>query len=398
MPHNFPAWPIRSPEFIDDPYQFYHRRRGISPIGKTQPGPWCLTGYDVIAETLLHPDIGAFAVRSDAIDKNSKLYQLGSRWVVFCDPPIHTRIRRMVGQSFYRLVKEDAEKIIAKVLEKLLAELENKEEIEFISEFAYPIPLHVILKLVGVPPEDWTRVAEWVKPLAVLIDAFVKSSYTFAEIEAAAGALMDYLIDLVEKRRSHPCRDVISSLTQTSDNEPTISTEDLISNLSFFLLAGHETTVNLLGNGLFALLKERESWESLVRIPEKIPIAVEELLRYDSPVQLTIKQALKTIEIGGCRIDAGDELRLFIGSANRDPSHFEHPDRLILDRSPNPHLAFGKGIHSCMGAALARMEGKMAFRMLCEKFPNMKLSESNPPRRVGLALRGFQRIPLILNH
>ncbi|NOY00270.1 MAG: cytochrome P450 [Verrucomicrobia bacterium] len=392
----FPNWPIQSPQFINDPYPFYRERREISPIGQTRAGPWCLTGYDVIEKVLRHPDIGVHKAQHGLVDENSSIRHLSERWVIFCDPPVHTRIRRLVGQSFHRLVKEEAKSIITEVLDNLLTEFENKREIEFINEFAYPLPLYVILKLIGVPAEDWARVTEWVKPLAVMIDPYVSTPYSFEQIETAASSLNDYLTLLTDNKRKQPSQDVISHLTHDKNNGDQLSTEDLISNISFLLFAGHETTVNLLGNGLYAALKDQTHWKYLVHSPEKIPLAVEELLRYDSPIQLTIKRALKDIKIGGCAISAGSELRLFLGAANRDPDHFENPEQLMLDRSPNPHLAFGKGDHSCMGTTLARLEGKMAFEMLVQNFPKMELIESAPPRKIGLNLRGLARLPLSL--
>ena len=322
--------------------------------------------------------------------------RLGERWVIFRNPPEHGRLRRLIGQSFYHLVKDDAEKIISTVLENLIAKIGNENEIDFVEQFSFPMPLQVVMTLVGVPQSDWPMMTEWVKPLAVLINPFAATDYSYQETEAAAASIVNYLVALAEEKRQNPTRDVISNLTKDSNGGDQLSNEDIISNVAFFLFAGHETTVNQLGNSLFALLNERTLWEKIVRSPDIIPRAVEELLRYDSPVQLTNKQALKDLEIGGCQISAGEELRLFIGAANRDPEHFENAEQIMLDRPRTSNLVFGKGDHACMGAILARLEGKMAFEALSKKFPNMKLNHPHPPRKQGLNLRGFKTLPIHL--
>ncbi len=392
----FPNWPTQSPQFINDPYPFYRMRREINPIGQTRAGPWCLTGYDVVQKALLHPDVGAQITSSGFVTQDSDMLRLGQRWVVFRNPPEHSRLRRLVGQSFYHLVKNDGKTIIADILKKLLNKIGDKKEIDFVEEFSFPMPLQVIMTLIGIPAADWPAVTEWVKPLAVLINPFADLGYSYEETENAASSLLSYLISLVEKKRLEPGHDVISNLLKSDKNGDQLSNEDLVSNVAFFLFAGHETTVNQLGNSLFALLNERHLWENIIQAPDIIPRAVEELLRYDSPVQLTIKQALKDLEISGCQIAAGDELRLFIGAANRDPQHFENAEKIILDRPRIPNLVFGKGDHACMGASLSRLEGKMAFEALSENFPNMRLVQSNYERKSGLNLRGFQSLKIHL--
>ncbi len=308
------------------------------------------------------------------------------------DPPDHTRLRTLVQKAFTPRVVERLRPRIEALVKEALDEAEARGSMDLVADLAYPLPVTVIAELLGVPVEDRSAFRRWSDALVGALDPVALTDRRSAVL-AARDALHAYLERVVAERRAAPRDDLISRLVEAEEQGDRLSGPELLAMGVLLLVAGHETTVNLIGNGINALLAHPDQLARLRDEPELIEPAVEELLRYDSPVQLTGRVALEELELGGRRVEPGQMLMLLLGAANRDPRVFAEPERLDLGRDPNPHLAFGRGIHFCLGAPLARLEGQIAIRELVRRFPTLRLA-GTPERRPTVTLRGFASLPL----
>jgi cytochrome P450 len=309
------------------------------------------------------------------------------------DPPDHTRLRRLVSGAFTPRAIADLEPWIRDVTGRLLTQVDATAGFDLIDALAFPLPIAVICHLLGVPAQDQAKFRAWGHDVAATLEP---QSERAVENQSRSSelALTEYLRDLVGKRRADPDDSLLSALVAAEEEGDRLSSGELVSTALLLLVAGFETTVNLIGNGTVALLGDREQWDRLAREPALVPAAVEELLRYDSPVQLTSRTATEDVDMGSTVIRKGASVIVLIGGANRDPGMFDHPDRLTLDR-PNAsrHLSFSLGIHHCLGAALARLEGRIAFEELTLRYPGLRLA-GTPARRPLLVLRGFESVPV----
>jgi cytochrome P450 len=266
---------------------------------------------------------------------------------------------------------------------------------DLMASLAVPLPIIVIAELLGVPAEDHPRLKLWSDHAAMLLDGTLREEHLAVALPSFV-ELVEYLGRVVDRRRAAPREDLISALLAAQESGDALEDDEVLGTCALVLGAGHETTTNLIGNGMLALLRDPAALARLSREPECVPSAVEELLRYDSPVQVTSRMPLVPVEIAGQRIPAGVEVDTLIGSANRDPRHFPDPDVLVLDRADNRHLSFGHGAHFCLGAPLARLEAQVAVGALVRRFPGMKLEVDDPPRRPGFVLRGRKHLPVRL--
>jgi hypothetical protein len=313
--------------------------------------------------------------------------------MLFVDPPDHTRLRTLVNKGFTpRRVQELRPRIEALVTELVDAAAADGR-MDLMADLAVPLPIIVIAELLGVPVEDRERLKVWSDHAAMLLDGTLRDEHLAVAVPSFL-ELIDYLKDIVEARRKDPQDDLISALVAAQDAEDALDDYEVLGTCALILGAGHETTTNLIGNGMLALLRDRAAFERLGREPGLVPSAVEELLRYDSPVQVTSRMPFEDVEIHGVRIPAGGEVNTLLGSANRDPAQFPDPDRLVLDRADNRHLSFGHGAHFCLGAPLARLEGEIAIRDLVRRFPKLSLEVDDPQRRPGFVLRGCTGLPV----
>jgi pimeloyl-[acyl-carrier protein] synthase len=276
---------------------------------------------------------------------------------------------------------------------QLLDRVAGTGEVDLVNDLAYPLPVTVICELLGVPAQDQTRFRAWSGALVYLLDPLVATD-TLQRALAARAALRGYLGAVVAERRAHPADDLLTALVAAEDQGHRLSEPELVSMCLLLLIAGHETTVNLIANGTLALLSHPAERDRLAADPGLAASAVEELLRYDSPVQLTARHVLADLDIGGQRVREGETVLVVLGAANRDPAQFSDPDRLDLARSPNRHLAFGGGIHFCLGAPLARMEAQIALTALLRRFPDLSLADAPPTWRDTVTLRGLASLPL----
>jgi cytochrome P450 len=313
--------------------------------------------------------------------------------LLFIDPPDHTRLRRLVSSAFTPKAIADLEPEIRDATGRLLDAVDAAAGFDLIEALAFPLPIAVICRLLGVPAEDQARFRTWGHDAAATLEPQTRR---VAESDSRSSelALTAYLQDLVAKRRADPDDSLLSALIAAEEEGDRLTSAELVSTAMLLLVAGFETTVNLIGNGAVALLREQEQWRRLGDEPDLIPGAIEELLRYDSPVQMTSRIATEDLDVDGVPIRKGTPVIVAIGGANHDPEVFDEPGRLMIDR-PNAsrHLSFSLGIHHCVGAALARLEGRVAIEELTRRFPTLELA-GTPVRRPLLVLRGFEHVPV----
>ena len=316
------------------------------------------------------------------------------RSLLSLDPPDHTRLRTLVTKAFTPRVVEQLRPQAQAIVDEALDRAAAQGEMELIEDLAYPLPVAVIARMLGVPREDWPRFREWSRVLVGSLDPVaVPDPEQITAVRTAQDALTDYLAGVVAARRGEPRDDLISALIAVEERGDVLNEQELLVMLNLLLVAGHETTVNLIGNGMLALLRNSDQLALLRRQPELIDSAVEELLRFDSPVQLTGRVAAEPCELAGQQIRSGQLVLTLLGAANRDPQQFPDPDRLDLTRSPNQHFSFGRGIHFCLGAPLARLEGRIAIGSLVRHFPDLRQA-GDAVRGETITLRGLTRLPL----
>jgi cytochrome P450 len=291
------------------------------------------------------------------------------------DPPDHTRLRTLVSRAFTPRAIEGLHGQIQSIMDGLLDAIVDRGAADLIADFAYPLPVSVINEMLGVPARDRALFRQWSFDIARSLDAIVlPDPDIIARGNAAGAAIGAYFEDLVAERRRAPRADLLSAMIAVEEAGDRLSIEELLATGLLLFLAGHETTTNLIGNGVLALLRHPEELRRLREDPALVESAVEELLRYDSPVQRVSRLVYEDVTLGDRTIPAGSLVLGLLGAANRDPDHFPEPDRLDLRRRDNRHLAFGWGIHFCLGAPLARLEGQLAFRTLLRRLPNLALA------------------------
>jgi cytochrome P450 len=302
------------------------------------------------------------------------------------NPPDHTRLRRLVSGTFTARRVAALRPAIAAMIDDLLADLDGAAD--FVDAFAFPLPVNVIGELLGVPAPDRAQFKGLVRDWTRVIDMFDEDVLRIAD--PAAATIREYLAGLVAQRRRRPGADLLSALVAAEDAGDQLTEDELLTMAALLFAAGFETTTNLLANGLMALLSHRDQLPTLRDRPEP---AVEELLRYDSPVQILSRLVLAPVEIAGVEIAAGERVVAYIGAGNHDPARFADPERLILDRGDNAPLSFGGGLHYCLGAPLARLEAQLALPALVTRFPALAL-DGAPERRDSLSIRGYTRLPV----
>lgn len=385
-------------DFFEDPFPWYHDLRSRAPVHRAADGSLLLSRYADVARVYRDPSTFVSDKRDLFRPKygDSPLYEHHTTSLVFSDPPYHTRVRRlMAGALKPAAVKAMAPELEAFV-ERLLDDIEARGRFDLIADYAAAIPVEIVSNLLRIPREEREPLRGW--SLAIL--GALEPSLSEAQLAAgndAVEAFCEYLRDLIERRRrsvSGDDSDVLGRLIEGEDGE-SLSERELLHNCIFILNAGHETTTNLIGNGICELLRHPDQLARLKANPELINAAVEEILRYQSPNQIGNRQAASAAEIAGHAVAAGEQVVLMIGAANRDPAHFPDPDRFDIARSPNNHLAFASGIHMCVGMSLARLEGRVAIGRMTERFPKLRI-DGTPLRQRRARFRGFIEVPLAI--
>jgi pimeloyl-[acyl-carrier protein] synthase len=316
------------------------------------------------------------------------------RSMLFRDPPDHTRLRALVSKAFTPRVIEHMRAHIQEIVDRLLDRVQPAGAMDVIADLAYPLPVTVICEMLGVPLTDHESIRDWSADIARSLDAIgLPSDVEIVERgRVARRAIGDYFRRLVPRRRADPQNDLLTGLIAAEEQGDKLSEGEVIAMCVLLFIAGHETTVNLIGNGLLALLRHPEQLGRIQRDPALVTGAVEELLRYDSPVQRTARITSADVELGGRTLPAGSMVVAALGAANRDPAQFADPDRLDVNRRDVRHISFGYGIHFCLGAPLARVEGQIALGTLLRRAPRLALAETSPEWRESSVLRGLKRL------
>ncbi len=386
------------PEFHANPYPFYRRLREEDPVHASPLGIWVLTRYEDAVMVLRDPRFGreGIAELQEARLGAARARPKNSRDMLFRDPPDHTRLRALVGRAFTPRVVEEMRPHIQEIVDGLLDRVEGSGGMDVIEDLAYPLPVRVICEMLGVPTSDQEVFRQWSADIARSLDAalFPADSGVGTRGQEASDALKEYFRSLIAVRRKHPQPDLLSGLIAAEEQGDKLTEAELLSTCVLILIAGHETTVNLIGNGLLALLGNPEQLRALANDPALIQTGVEELLRYDGPVQRTSRMTMADVEIGGKKIAKDSVVVAAIGAANRDPAVFADPERLDVARKDNRHIAFGFGIHFCLGASLARIEGQVAIGTLLRRMPAPKLVSDIPEWRESSVLRGLKTLPI----
>jgi len=397
-------WDLSSAAFQADPYPAYARLRDEAPVLPLERPPFrfvFVTRYADVAAILRDarfsamkfPDaLVAMALQSDDPHVVA-LAKVISNVMLVKDGADHARLRGLASKAFTPRVVESLRHRIEAIVSELLDEADRHGGLELMRDFASPLPVAVIAELLGLPARDRRQIKAWSDAIVPVLDGSIRDA-SLASVARGAFEFRAYLKDVVEQRRKDPGDDLLSALIAAHERDDSLTEDELLATAILLLGAGHETTTNWIGNGVHALLRHPGELARLGRDRSLVRSAVEELLRFDSPVQATSRTPREDVVIGGVAIPAGVEINLFLGSANRDATQFEDADRLDLGRSENRHLAFGLGPHFCLGAPLARLEAQIAFDRLLQRFPKIELSGPPPRYKPGLVLRGLESLSL----
>ncbi|MGI8644146.1 MAG: cytochrome P450 [Thermomicrobiales bacterium] len=381
--------PIASRPFSHDPYGQYAEWRAMDPV-RYDPGwnGWAVTGYDAVAALLRESRLGAD--RADVFfgDINARrrgnlecLARIQRAMMLFADPPRHTRLRGLVNRAFTPRVVQSLRETIQAVIDGLLDAVAEQGQMDVIRDLAYPLPTMVIARLLGVPPEDREQLKAWSDDFARFIGGGAMEPEVPERADASVRAMSAYLAEIVAEKRRAPGVDLISGLLQAEERGDVLDEDELYATCILVLVAGHETTTNVIGNGMLALLLHPGERARLAAEPALLSPTVEEILRYDSPVQVTSRIVREAFTWQGHVFEAGQFVDLWLGAANRDPARFAEPDLFDVMRPDNRHMAFGYGTHFCIGAPLARLEGELALGTLLRRFGDMSLASEALPLR-----------------
>jgi hypothetical protein len=384
------------PDFIDDPYPWYAALREHDPVHPLEAGGVFLSRYDDVVAVYRSPQAS-----SDKKEEfrpkfgDSPLYEHHTTSLVFNDPPLHTRVRRLIVGALNQRAIARMEQDVIKLVDVLLDRMAEAREVNFIDAFAAKIPVEVIGNLLDVPRAERAPLRDW--SIAILSGLEPRPTPEMLERgNRAVREFIDYLKVLIAARRAKPGdweSDVLTRLIQGEADGERLTETELYHQCIFLLNAGHETTTNLIGNGTWLLLTHPEELARLRADPALVPVAVEEMLRYEGPIQLNNRRLTEPMELSGKRLPAGTFITIGIGAANRDPRQFPDPERFDAARKPNRHVAFGHGEHACSGMNVARMEGRIAFARLLARFPRLELAGA-PERDRRVRFRGFRNLPV----
>ncbi|HWC38147.1 MAG TPA: cytochrome P450 [Acidimicrobiales bacterium] len=398
-----PAFNPFEPGFFEDPYSRYRTLRERDPVHHSPLGVWMLFRYDHILGLLRDPSLSVEPENATPTMRTQMFQEVAGerarrpRSILSLDPPDHTRLRRLVSKAFTPKRVESLRPRIQQLVDEALDAAAAKPTMDVVADLAYPLPFTVICELLGMPEGEREHIREASHTLAGTLDPVVAP----ADIEdalAASDLIRSYVSEVVAWKRAQPADDLLSALVEAEEEGDKLSERELLDQVVLLYIAGHETTVNLIGNGTLALLRHRAAYQELARDPALAVNAVEELLRYDSPVQFSRRITLVDLELGGQRIEAGSFVLTCLGSANHDPDRWGgDADDLSLTRpGAAQHLSFGNGIHHCLGAALARLEAQAALSALSRRFPAAELGDDPVAWNGRIVLRGLDRLPISL--
>jgi cytochrome P450 len=393
--------PLFGPEMRADPYPVYRRLRETDPVHWHEPfGAWVLTRYDDVIAALHDPRFSAErAGKMQEMTGSEELrpfFAFLSSRMLYADPPRHTRLRTLVSKAFTPHAVEAMRPHIQGLVDQFLDRVQGQGRMDVIADLAYPLPVTVIVEMLGVPVRDRDRLKQWSDDFVAYF-AKHPAQVTPEEYRRAVQAVAaerEYFGAAVAPLRQHPRPDLLSAMVHAEEGGDRLTEDELHGSANLLLTAGHETTTNLIGNGTLALLRHPDQLAKLRADPSLLPGAVEEFLRYDGPVQFTHRLAKEDIALRGQTIRKGQFVYLMLAAANRDPARFPDPDRLDIARKDNHHVAFGQGPHFCLGAPLARLEAQIAFGTLLRRFPTLSLAADRLEYRETFNLHGLKALPV----
>ncbi|HEX5750151.1 MAG TPA: cytochrome P450 [Archangium sp.] len=402
MPSLFDPYGLSRPETQQNPYPCYERLRREAPVYFSEVWKgWLLTRHaDVLTgfrDARLSSNRSGMFARYLPPEQQERLLPLTrnvAAWALHMDAPGHTRVRSLINKAFSPRLVEALRPRIQELVNRLLDEVEGTGCMEVVRHLAAPLPVIVIGEMMGLPREDFGQLKSWSDNMSRFFGAVARAPELLEEALRAIQEMEDYFRRLLVQRREQPGEDLLSALARAEEQGRLLSEQELLSTCMMVLFGGHETTTALLSNGLYALLRHPEQWALLRQEPERVPMAVEELSRYESPVHRMSRIALEDLEVGGQRVRKGDLVFLVIGAANRDEEVFESPERLDVRRNPRQHLAFGHGAHFCVGTVLARLEAQVALSTVLRRFPHLALEEEAPRWAQNIVIRGLESLPV----
>jgi pimeloyl-[acyl-carrier protein] synthase len=390
-------------DLVRNPYPFYEqiRKEGNIVWSSAVEKRWVAVGYNVNVMCLTDnrfsvepsPEYMEQVGQMQHSSHHADLITGLTKFMLAQDPPQHTRVRKLVNKAFTRAEVSDMSALIQKIIDQLIDGVISSGKMDLIADFAFPLPLTIICGVLGFPQSDHEILKHWTEAIIPTIEP-VASEEILHDGGTAATEMFNYFREQIQYRRQKPQQDLLSALVQAEEGGDTLSLDELLANLLLLVIAGHETTVNLIGNGMLSLIEHPQQMDKLRKNPDLIPSAIEEFLRYQSPLQMTDRYVKDNMEIEGQQLKKGDRVSLILGAANRDPQQFEDPNTFNIERQPNKHLAFGQGIHFCVGAPLARFEGKLAFEQLLSKLANIILDADNVQYKPVVGFRGLSSLPI----
>jgi len=395
------AYDLYSDDFLLNPYPVYQQLLEEAPVyWSDETEMWYVSRHSMIQglfrDTRLSSNRVAMLVRS-ITDEQKQFIQpmidVLAEWILFLDPPEHTAIRRSVNKAFSLKTLNGMETRIHELVNECLTAVEEKGSFEVITDFAYPLPATVIAEMLGADPSDSGKFRQWSNDIACFLGEKTDASMAL-QCQQSILETQDYLRHVVKRYKQNPQDNLMKNLLKLQDDEPTFTEDRLIANCVGLIFAGHETTTNLIANGLLSLLKHPDQLQALRDDPDLISSTVEESLRYEAPVQRLGRAAVADIELGDTCIKAGDRVMLLVGAANRDPEAFENPQQFLIDRKSSPHFTFGHGLHHCSGAALGRLETRIAISAVINRFPSLALIDEQPDWKMNFGLRSLNKLPL----
>jgi cytochrome P450 len=384
-----------------DPYPAYDRIREHGPLQLPQMTLNVFSSYQDCDDVLRHPSSASDRIKSTAaqreIAEGAEARPVGPPGFLFLDPPDHTRLRKLVSKAFVPKVVKALEPDITALVDSLLDKVEEQGSFDVIADLAYPLPVAVICRLLGVPIEDEPQFSRASALLAAALDPVIsftgQAPDSFDEMLQAGLWLREYFRELIARRRSDPGDDLMAGLIHVEESGDQLTEEEIVATCNLLLVAGHETTVNLIANGILAMLRHPRQWTALAADPQRVSAVVEETLRYDPPVQLMGRIAADDMTIGDATVPKGDVMMLLLAAAHHDAAAFDRPGEFDPDRENIRHLAFGKGPHFCLGAPLARLEATVALSKVTARFPQAQMADE-PQYKPNLTLRGLASLTI----
>lgn len=398
---------LLSADVLQDPYPAYRRLRETDPVHWAEElHGWVVTGYDDVYGALRAPDdfssdrldrlLGS-RVSPQALAVIAPFVSLASRWMWMIDAPDHTRVRRVFNHGFTPRAVRRLRPLIEETVGTLLDAVAEQGRMDLIADFAYPLPATVLADVYGIPREDAPLLKQWSDAMKVFIGGTPDLAAMAGPAADSMREMMAYFTAVIAERRTDPGEDLVSALVHAQDPDGPLDPDSLCANLVLVLAASYATTQDMIGNGVLGLLRQRDEWRRLGQDPTLLPSAIDEVLRYDGPVQLTHRVATRDIELHGTAIAQGDLVYLIRAAANRDPLRFADPDRIDVGRRDTGHVAFGAGVHYCIGASLARVEGVATLQALLRRLPELELDPAAPAayRADSLQFRGLRTLPVV---